>query len=97
VPVCWSVKPCEVRNESGIQEIASRPLLGATAGRSEVRFHSFVAVRLVPVPGGSKRSTSGRLTPLLLLLRSVETNTPPAGPAPVRVTPSASGSPVPSG
>ena len=54
------------------------------------------AVMLPAVRSAKEDEAAGRLTPLLVLLRSVETYSPPAAPAAVIVTPSASGSAVPS-
>jgi hypothetical protein len=71
--------------------------VGANGGRSAVRFQSVDATRVVAVDVGSKRRTAGRLIVFALLSRSVDTKIPLAGSALTRVTPSASGSPVPSG
>ena len=96
-PVSSSWKPLATRKSSAIQTTASSPRLAPSAGRSAVRFQSFVAMSLVAGDDTSKRRTAGRLIALALLLRSVETKIPLAGSLPTSVTPSASGSPVPSG
>ena len=92
-----SKKCCETRYESSIQVMASAPRFAPCGGRSAVRFHSFVAFSDVPAADGSKRRTLIRLTLLTALLRSVEMYIPPVELSPTKVTPSESGSPVPSG
>jgi len=72
-PLDSSKKPFETRYESGTQVMPSRPRLAPTAGRSPVRFHSWVAVSMVPGVLPSNRRMLRRLIVFMSLLRSVET------------------------